>query len=283
MKKLIPLLCALALALSLAACSGKTENTGKTPEADASAAQSGEVATDRNGKTIPSNIPQSAVTDMPETFDSMEYVLYMNIFSYKDQNDPSKGMGGDDYVGEKQTKEGTFFKLRDEYNKKDRYYVWGYADQTRCCDYQWEFVPDDVTALPAPGSRIKVQGTFSKSSDALDGYWLTSPTVTVEKESAAPAYELDLTTASPTLARVQIQNMQQFASVFTGKTLRVFGRLYAANCIQHPYYDGAWQMDFTGTDQTSAPGTYLLIGGTFTAGEENGSYLAVESYNEVTV
>lgn len=282
MKKFIALLCVLSLTLCLAACGGKTE----TPDASAdpsATTPAGESVTDANGKVIPSNIPGGPVTDMPEYFDNMDYALYMNVFTYKDQNDPSKGMGGDEYVGQTWTKMGIFAVLRDEWNKKDRYYVWGYADQTRCCDFQWEFVPADPASLPEPGSEIEVKGTFSKSDEALDGFWITEPTVTVKKEYNAPAYDYDLTRDSATLARVQIQNFQAFPDAFKDKTTRIFCRVMGSNTVQHPYYDGAWSMDFQGTDKSSAVGSYVIIGGTFTAGEQGGSYLTVSDYQEVTI
>lgn len=293
MKRFLSLLCALAVLLSAAACGSNKTSVLPTDETkaadgvstDASADSGEETMTDRNGKTIPSNIPQTAVTAIKEYFSSMEYTLYMRVFTYKDENDQSKGRYGDDYVGEKWTKEGCFFKLRDEYNQKDRYYVWGYADETRCCDFQWEFVPEDLSSLPENGSRIKVKGVVSKSRDALDGYWLTKAQVTVESPFEKTNYDYDLTLCSGTLARVQIINMQQHTDVFNGKTMRVFGRAIGTNGVQHPYYDGAWgwQMDLVNAEKTSAPGTYLLLGGTFTAGETGGSYLNTDEYSEVAM
>ena len=289
MKKLIALLCMLSLVFGLAACGGEKTDTAADPSATqpgetlSGDAQSAEGATDINGKSIPSNIPTGPVTDMPEYFDQTDYVLYMNVFSRKDQNDPSKGMGGDDYVGQKWDKMGIFTVLRDEWNKKDRYYVWGYADQTRCCDFQWEFVPTDVSALPAPGSEIEVKGTLSKSDEALDGFWITEPEITVKKDYKAPDVDFDLTRDSSTLARVQIQNMQQWTDAFKGKTVRIFCRVMGKNTVQHPYYDGAWTMDFQGVEMSAAIGSYIIINGTFTAGEEGGSYLAATDYQEVVI
>lgn len=282
MKKLVALLLILSLTLCLAACGG--EKTGTTDvNGEPVTAASGETVTDANGNVIPSNIPGGPVTDMPEHFDSMDYVLYMNMFNYKDQNDPNKGMTGDDYVGQTWDKIGIFTVLRDEYNKKDRYYVWGYADQTRCCDYQWEFLPEDVSALPEIGSMVEVKGTLTKSADALDYYWITGPEITVKEAYAAPTCDYDLTRDSSTLARVQIQNMQAFPEVFKGKTTRVFCRVMGQNTVQHPYYDGAWTMDFQDTEMKAAVGSYVIMSGTFSTGDAGGSYLSASGYQEVTI
>lgn len=282
MKKLVAILCIFSLTLGLAACGGEKTGTAD-PDGTPVTAASGETVTDANGNVIPSNIPSGPVTDMPEHFDNMDYVLYMNMFQLKDQNDESKGRTGDDYVGQAWDKIGIFTVLRDEWNNKDRYYVWGYADQTRCCDYQWEFVPKDISALPAPGSMVEVKGTLSKSEDALDYYWITEPEITVKEAYAAPDCDYDLTRDSSTLARVQIQNMQSFPDAFKGKSTRIFCRVMGQNTVQHPYYDGAWTMDFQGVEMTAAVGSYVIVSGTFTTGDEGGSYLSASGYQEVTI
>lgn len=255
MKKVIAVVFSILLVLSLSSCAS---NAGKEP------------ATDAQGNVLPSNLPSGAITSMRERFDPMEYAAYLNIF-YQNQ--------GEEYANKEVTKEGTFAVLQDEYFGTLRYYVWGYNDKTRCCDYQWEFVPADPGALPAAGSYIRVSGRFMPSDAALDGYWIENAEVRVEETYTPAAYDYDLTTMSPTLAKVQVKNMLKFKEAFENKTVLIYGRAYSTSTLQHPYYDQAWFLDFT-ADQTPAPGTYLLLGGTFVSTGE-GCYLDVSDYKKV--
>ena len=264
-KTFLCILLAALLAFSFASC-GKTdgENTGaSTP--DASSADGGSSKSEEN-TTIPANAPDEDVVGIKETFSSLEYAAYLNIFYEKK---------GDEYADKVYTKEGTFAVLRDEYNGTDRYYVWGYADKTRCCDWQWEFIPADTSSLPAPGSYVKLKGRLVEDKKSLDGYRFTDTTLETV-ESFTPADGLDLTVMSPTLARVQIANMQGNTDAFGGKNIKVFGRALNGSCIQHPYYDNSWNLDMVLPDGTTAPATgqYLIAEGIFTA-ENGGSYLKV--------
>ncbi len=292
MKKLTAFLIIFALLFSFAACGGKTGgDTGDASGGKTADNSTGEAATGKDGKPLPANVPTDAVTDMVEYFDNMDYANYINVFSYKDENDPSKGMGGDDFVGKELVKEGTFAKIYDKWSDRERYYVWGYADQTRCCDFQWEFVPENPDDLPNPGARVELKGTLektqpdangSKKDAALDGYWFTNTTLTVLSDYTQPEYDYDLTRCSPTLGRVQILNMENFADDFNGKTLLVYGRALNGSCIQHPYYNNdtgwGWTLDFK-ADKTPATGQYLILGGTFEKSGD-GCLMQVSSYTE---
>jgi len=190
--------------------------------------------------------------EMPTVLNTTEYVLYQNIF-YND--------AAEDYVGKEQTKTGTFAILHDSYNDCTRYYVWGYNDQTKCCDWQWEFVPADISGLPAPGSLVDVTGTFQGSESALDGYWLENAKLTVKTAYSAPARDLLLSTMSGTLERVQIYNMMQFPENYQGKTICAYGRIASPTSFQDPYYDGSWSFDFSSEDELPAIGTMVLLDG----------------------
>lgn len=280
MKKLISFLLVLALALSLAACKTKiardpttTADPSNTNPSDTS--QAGESQTDVNGNVIPGNIPEGAVTGIKEIFDPMEYTLYYNIF-YQDQ--------GNTYDGLEFTKVGTLARIQDEWSGKMRYYVWGYNDQTRCCDYQWEFLPEDPDSLPADGSYIQVKGTFTytegQQDGALDHYWLTDTTVKVFEEYTPAAYDYDLTTMSATLARVQLFSIQNYTEKFAGKTVLIYGRALSVNQLQHPYYNESWSLDFKDDAHKPAIGQYLVLGGTVES-SDTGCLLNVTSYREV--
>ena len=98
-------------------------------------------------------------SEIPVVLNQPEYVLYQNVF-YNNYMD--------DYVGKETAKEGIYAVVQDAFSSVTRYYVWGYLDQTQCCDWQWEFVPEAPDKLPPPGSKIKVSGTYEKADSALD-------------------------------------------------------------------------------------------------------------------
>lgn len=249
MKRIITFILTLALALSLIACSSEQgASTPQTTEAgDTTASNTG-----REGSVIGGENNLASITS--KVLEPMEYTLYTNIFY--------NGTGGD-YVNQKFTKEGTYARIYDNFYDKYRYYVWGYADNTLCCDWQWEFVPTDVEALPSPGSRVKMTGTFLQSEDALDGYWYDKATVEVIEEFKGELEGTDLTTLSPTLTRVQLVNMVQFPTNYNEKPIRVYGRIASDNTIQHPYYDNAWVVALEYDGELPPIGSWVTLEGTF--------------------
>ena len=273
MKKIIALLSVLTLIFALASCGGKQTNATGT---DAPGSDLPGGSTDYVPTTAPT--AQGAAlgiqldTGMKEKLDQMEYAAYCDLFF-------NKNSGA--YENKTFTKDGVFATLEDAFNGKTRYYVWGYADNTKCCDYQWEFVMPEGAQIPASGSYVTMTGTLTKSDDALDGYWFTDATLTVEQPFTNAGYDFDMTTISPTLTRVQIINMQSFPEQFSGKTLRVFGRALTMNSLQHPYYDEAWAMDFRFDGATDfAIGDDILLEGTFTA-ENGGSFVAADALTKL--
>ncbi len=204
---------------------------------------------------------------MSTVLDPMEYALYTNIF-YEDQ--------GNDYDDKEYTKEGTFTILYDSFNSVTRYYVWGYSDETHCCDWQWEFVPSDIDSLPAPGSKVSMTGTFVADDSALDGYWFVDTQIDVLREYTAFYGKYDTTTMSATLARVQLSNMANFAAEHNGEKVRVYGRAYGDGMIQHPYYDNSWYLDLEYSGEFPPIGTYIFVEGTFTGTDTSDIKIAVE-------
>ena len=178
MKKLISLILALTLFVSLAACSNNNNEETTSP--------SDESNTNPVADAILSD--GELKTGMKEKFDQMEYAAYIDLFYNKN---------GDSYEGKTFKKDGTFAVLQDAYGDVTRYYVWGYADNTKCCDYQWEIVMPEGTEIPEPGSYVKVKGTMEKNDEALDGYRLTDITLTVEEEFKNAGFGIDFTTMSP--------------------------------------------------------------------------------------
>ena len=241
MKRLVSLLLAALLLLGLAACSdSKTEPTGtKAP-----------TVTDSTDVEI---APRTSKT-LPTVLNQTEYVLYQNIFF---------NGAADDYVGKTAVKEGTFARIYDAFSQKYRYYVWGYMDATKCCDWQWEFVPADPDSLPPIGSLVKLTGTLTRDEAALDKLWFTDTTVEVKQIYEPAACDVNMTTMNATLERVQLMNMQYRPAAFAGKTLRIYGRVLNPTTIQHPYYDNAWTQPFSTQASVPANGTMVILTGTW--------------------
>ena len=190
----------------------------------------------------------------PTVLTPSEYVLYTNIF-YNET--------GGDYVGQTFTKTGTLARVEDAYNGCIRWYVWGYNDQTKCCDWQWEIVPRDPQTLPDVGTMVNVSGTFAASTDALDGYWIEDAEVNEEVAYEAPSVDYALTSMSNTLERVQILNMQNRPDQFENRSILAYGRIAGPGEIQDPYYDGSWTQKFDSEDELPAIGTVVVLRGTW--------------------
>ena len=243
MKKMtLALILMLALAL-LSSCGGNDN------------AQSGQA--DAGAKTI---------QKVPVHLDQTEYILSQNIFL---NNQASQ------YVGKTMKKKGIYGKLQDAYNNVTRYYVWGYLDNTLCCDWQWEFVPEDPDKLPPPGSLITVEGTFTADNKALDNYWLTNVTVTTTEKYVGPQAELNTEAMSDTLRRVQILNILGYPDVFEGKQIFTIGRVAAVNILEDPYYDNSWQIEFSSSADVPATGTIILLKGSVAGGKIQSDTLEV--------
>lgn len=187
----------------------------------------------------------------------MEYTLYQNIF-YNDLISQ--------FEGQEMTKVGTFSTITDSFSDVTRYYVWGYNDETKCCDWQWEFVPGEDMELPPEGSLIEVTGTFTQDENALDSCWLTDVTMEVKTPWKESDVDVDMSTMSGTLERVQLINMQYYPEQYEGKSVLAYGRVESGNSVQHPYYDGAWSQEFSTEGEVPAIGTTVLVSGKYTDG-----------------
>ena len=231
MKKLLALLLLLLSLLNLAACGESTPAEAEAPEAG---------------------------SEMPTVLNQDEYVLYQNIF-FKDR--------ADEYLGKSRSVEGTLARLYDAFSQKTRYYVWGYMDATKCCDWQWEFLPKDPDSLPANGSLVRMTGTMLRDDAALDKIWFTDASVELLTAYQPAACEVDMTTMDATLERVQLLNMQYKPAAFAGKTLRLYGRILNPTTIQHPYYDNAWTQMLEVGEQLPAIGTMVIVSGSWQDGK----------------
>ncbi len=226
MKKLCMALSLLLTALLLSGCGGVDANPGR---------------------------PAANTTDkVPEVLNQAEYLLYQNIF-YNDY--------GPQYEGKEVTKRGVLAKIRDAFNDRVRYYVWGYLDNTKCCDWQWEIVPTDENSLPPMGSLVTAKGIFRGDQAALDGYWITDVTVETETGYAGPQEEINMLVMSCTLERVQMFNILYRPQAFEGKAFIVYGRIAGTNRLEDPYYNGSWQIPFSSGSACPAIGTMVELHG----------------------
>ena len=195
---------------------------------------------------------------MPTVLNTVEYTLYQNIF-YNDK--------ASEYNGQDVEKEGTFATLYDAYNNVTRYYVWGYNDNTKCCDWQWELKIDDIKNLPVNGSLVTVKGTYEENESALDGLWIINPEITVKTDYKGNDYDIDMLSMSNTLERVQITNVMDFPDNFKGKTIGFYGRMKTDTSIEDAYYDNSWEVEVNGDFDVPAFGTIVIASGNVDSGK----------------
>lgn len=199
----------------------------------------------------------TSTAKLPTVINASEYTLYQNIF-YNNY--------GSRYDGKAVTKRGIFTTIQDAFSDVTRYYVWGNLDQTLCCDWQWELQIDDPSNLPANGSLVTVSGTFKSDEAALDGYWIAGAQVETQTVYTGETAQLDMTTMSGTLERVQIINYINNPEKYEGQTVFAYGRIYDAGVFQDPYYDGSWTAPFTSQETAPATGTSVVLRGTLNGG-----------------
>jgi len=194
---------------------------------------------------------------VPVVLNQVEYALYQNIFI---------NGSGSQYENQAVTKQGVFARIYDAFSNRERYYVWGYLDNTRCCDWQWEFTGNLSGKLPANGSLVTVRGAFKKSDDALDGYWIENAQLDVQSSYVGETAEYDMCAMSDTLERVQLMNIVNKPEQFEGKHFAAYGRIYSPGILQDPYYDGSWQVPFSSQAEIPAIGTTVVLRGVVASG-----------------
>ncbi|MBR1762908.1 MAG: hypothetical protein IJ731_06045 [Eubacterium sp.] len=199
-------------------------------------------------KTVSASVSQK----METVLNTAEYTLYQNIFF----ND----MQGE-YNGKPAVKQGIFTSIYDSYNGVERYYVWGYNDQTKCCDWQWELKIESNSSLPEKGSLVEVSGTYEVNEKALDKFWIINPKISVKNEYKGNDAEIDMKTMSNTLERVQIANILNSPEYFEGMSICGYGRILDEKTLEDPYYDNSWNIGISGDFEQLAFGTLVEVEG----------------------
>lgn len=215
--------------------------------------------TSNQTKKTSGNVAEFEGAVMKTELSQTEYTLYQNIFYNKQKSD---------YENKETTKVGTFATLYDAFNKVERYYVWGYMDNTKCCDWQWELKLDEKDEKPANGSYVQVKGKYQSSDDALDKFWIVDPKITVLEKYEDRGYDVDMCAMSDTLLYVEIQNIVNIPDYFEGKTVCGYGRIQSDSAIEDAYYDEKWSVEFETDDAIPAFGTVVVFTGTI---EKTGS------------
>ncbi len=207
---------------------------------------------------VPSTGTVKTAEKVPEILNQAGYLLYQNIF-YNGY--------GTQYEGQEVVKRGVLAKLQDAYSQRNRYYVWGYLDNTKCCDWQWEIVPMDEKSLPPVGSLVMVKGVFRADDAALDGYWITDASVNEEIRYIGAQEEINMLAMDVTLERVQMYNILYRSSAFEGKLFTAQGRIAAPGVLEDPVYNGSWQIPFSSEAACPSIGTLVTLTGRISEGE----------------
>ncbi len=253
MKKFTAALISIVLLLTLASCGNSTDEPH-----DHDHGAEGTTVADISHTHDPSGASVNYVSKLDagirEYFNSDEDKQYHELF-FDDKTS--------EYENKSFTKYGTFASIYDAYNSKERYYVWGYGSKAKDCCFQWEFVLPEGEAVPAEGSYIKVTGKMTHSEDALDKYWLTDVTLSVEEAKEETSFDIDFTVLSPTLMRVQAINMLQKKDAFQNKSVRIYGK--AVNEVTVAPIDGteSWSFHFSATKDHLNTGSAVIIEGIY--------------------
>lgn len=196
------------------------------------------------------------VSEVPTVLNQAEYIFAQNFF-----------LNGyaQDYVGKAAEKEGVYAEVLDEEGKV-RHYLWGYLDNTKCCDWAWEFMPVEGTELPPVGSQIKIKGKYVANTTALDGYWIDGASVETVAKYTGETADLNMMTMCDMLERVQLSRVMRFPETYEGKSFFAYGRVASDTTIQDPYYDGSWVANIATEDTLPAIGTTIVLKGTVRGG-----------------
>lgn len=254
MKKLILLVLCIVCLLSVFSCGESTTDKSS----DASNAPAGDTADTTHDHEEEVEPHEYTTVDTPaekvnKIVNADEMAMYNAIFFDKDES----------YMDTDMTKNGIFTILYDAFNGVDRYYVWGYADDSCTSGWQWEFTVADPATLPKVGSEVSVTGKFVANDSALDKKWIADATVSVVSEYNNALCKYDLTTMSPILsARVQVPNIINNLDKFNDK-ICLYAKVADHDMLTSTYDDLSWSVHTVAGTTLPEVGTVVTVVGTF--------------------
>lgn len=169
--------------------------------------------------------------------------------------------------------EGIFCTVKNNKTDKNSYYIWGYADETRINDWQWQLDLDNYQGdLPTNGSLCSFSGTFVKSASADDYYWLANLSLkTITPVQLNSQYDYDLRVMSPTLAYYQLCNVLGYPDKTVGQSICLYGRVESLNMdgihtsLQHPTLNNFWSVQFDTQENVPIIDTTIVVSGNVTS------------------
>lgn len=252
-KTAVLILCGL-LCLSLTMCGENSEQNATVNDQTTADTITQNGTDDTTSQTIEQEPYISEISYDREVISSAEYDGYYDLFFEKNT---------EKYVDTAVTKEGRITTIHDSFSGKQRYYIYGYGDDAMTQDWQWELDVADPASLPAAGSYVKVSGTLSQSSDALDGYWITDPVIEVTESYEASAFDIDTFTMGNTLIRVQLTSVVNYASEYSSKTIRILGKIGEHGIITNNSDTKVWSLVLDYDGELPQEGTVVLVEGVF--------------------
>ena len=207
---------------------------------------------------------------------SRQQIIIKNPVDAK--SNPSEGLEYDQFYAEEnintphdesmQTKQGIYTRFFDKLTQKTRHFIWGYTDETKTSDWQWEFTPENEEELPFPGSTIEITGVLTEDFEALSGYGFQDVTVrTIKKYTQRAIADIDMNTMSNTIQHLQISNILHYASDYESLVLCVRAKFGESGTLLSPD-DSGWELPYRCEGTVTAPpsGTVALVLGRLSAG-----------------
>lgn len=205
--------------------------------------------------------PDTVLESIPLVVSEEDWQVYSNVYR-----------SGDISKLNYEIKEGTgiFTTIKNNKTGKNSYYVWGYSDEDRTHDWQWELDLENYNGqIPSNGSLIHYSGTFVSSELANDYYWLTNVYLDVKRELVLKTkYDYDTRTMSPTLSYFQLCHVLGYIGQTEGQPICIYGRVSSLNMdgihtsVQHPYIDDFWNITIDTQINVPKIGSTIVIKGT---------------------
>lgn len=252
MKKFFVLFIVLVMLVSFTACSS-TVSPATNASTDNNVSNESDIRTNNND--------YETTVKVPDILSQIEYATMNSLYN-----------GDESLLNVSMEHTGIFVTIDDTVNNKTLYFIWGYLDKTKCCDWEWELDPDalDLNNLPVNGSKITFTGSIVKSDKAAELYWISN----IKDFKIDSVYggldssvDYDMRTMNATLVFYQLSFLLNSFEKTEGKTVIIYGRVYSVgsdsqtDAVQHPYYNNYWVLDLEMEKHLPAIGTNVVIRG----------------------